>query len=458
MTKPEALGPRIEKFDARLRRIEGRVLVEVTARVLPDESASAVRPRASDLVLKANERVVKAAAYRFDERTGVLTLRLDAGQLAELSQPLPPPHRAFPQNRGATGCLLELTASNAHGRSAERKLSLPSPERLAAHLLGDRAGQAFPAHPGWSDVGEAPGYAAPRVGLRLVRQVKPSSPVAGSSEVDILGVRGGEIQAFVRGEAGGGRMAMDLADEGRARPVLLQAESFLPLAAQLGEDTYVLGLDTSDPTKGERLAVLAAAGDRRVQLPQVARGDPAYWAARDGVTYMTGLSLDSVDWTGRHARIATLATLPERGALGAGHFAVAEVSPGRLLAVAAGSASNDGVSTTFLRSAVVAAGQVREASWLLDPIGGDHPFVEDLRAIAVGGRALAVVSLARADSRAVVTRIFDLADGSGTPIVDLGESEARGNTWFWGAAYDDGKVFVGRGNGGIAVFQVEAAR
>lgn len=458
MTKPEALGPRIEKFDAQLRRIDGRIHVEVSARVLPDDAAPAVRPRASDLVLKANERVVKPAAYRFDERTGLLTLRLDASQYAELSQPLPPPHRFFPQNRGVTGCLLELKASNAQGRSAERKLSLPSPDRLLAHLLGDQGGRAFPAHPAWSDVGGAPGQAAPRIGLRLLRQVQPPSPVAGASEAEILGVRGGEIQLFVRGEAGGGRMAMSLADASRARPVPLPAEALLPLAAQLGDDTYVLGLDTSEPARGERLAVLEAAGGRRVMLPPVMRGAPAYWAARGGVTFMTGLSLGSVDWAGQHTLIATLATPPQRGDLAAGHLAVTEASPGRLLAVAAGSASNDGMSTTFLRSALVAAGQIREASWLLDPFGADHSFVEDLRAIAVGGRALAIVSLARADSHAITTRIFDLADDSGTPILEMGEPDKRGTAWFWGAALDDGKLYVGRGNGGIAVFQVEAAR
>lgn len=458
MTKPEALGPRIEKFDAQLRRIDGRIHVEVSARVLPDDATPAVRPRASDLLLKANERVVKPGAYRFDERTGFLTLRMDASQYAELSQPLPPPHRFFPQNQGATGCLLELKASNAQGRSAERKISLPSPERLLAHLLGDRGGHTFPAHPAWSDVGTAPGQAAPRIGLRLLRQVKPTPPVAGACEAEILGVRGGEIQLFVRGEAGGGRMTMDLTDPNRVRPVPSPAEAFLPLAAHLGDDAYVLGLDTSEPAGGERLAVLEAASGRRVLLPHVTRGVPAYWAARGGVTFMTGLSLGSVDWAGQHSVLATLATPPQRGDLGASHLAVTEASPGRLLAVAAGSASNDGMSTTFLRSAVVAAGQIREAAWLLDPFGTDHPFVEDLRAIAVGGRALAIVSLARADSRAIATRIFDLADDSGTPILEMGEPDARGSTWFWGAALDDGKLYVGRGNGGIAVFQVEAVR
>lgn len=103
-------------------------------------------------------------------------------------------------------------------------------------------------------------------------------------------------------------------------------------------------------------------------------------------------------------------------------------------------------------------GRPRANALLLAPSFGEFDAIEAVQPAVLAGRHLASVSLSSSTGTRVRTRLFDMAEPSGKPLVELTPPTSTAPWWIWGAVTVGARLFVGTGNSGIAVYTAEEVR
>jgi hypothetical protein len=453
------LGPRITELDASLGRVGDGVGLIIQARVEPDDALPAIRPTHKDLRLSLNERRLKRAAYWYDEATGALRLALTREVLKTLCGPLPEPFRSFPQNRDFAGCRFELAVQSPAGGSATKELRFPDPEAALSTLLGPDAPPSLRLAPLIPGRLGAPGASRPRLGMRRLKGPRPL-PGADHARLALLPAANGHIAAVM---AGNGQPAWLNLGPAASSPRLAhpkpEPESAALVGAAHNVQDYGLFHDPRRHGQPGTLTIQNMATGRRLALPRELYDIDDFWPSEEQVVVIDGSHLSAYGWDGRQRWQRTLlkGDRPLGTVLGGG--VLIDDAQGGIYLLGIGHAPVGDLRVPFLYGATFAQdGTPRASSLLLAPAFGEFDAIEEVQPAVLAGRYLAAVSLSSAAGTRVRTRLFDMAEPSGKPLVELTPPTSTAPWWVWGTVTVGERLFVGTGNSGIAVYTAEEVR